>query len=79
MSILNIVNRILRGLLNRKVEVEFKLRVCLSEIEIETCCIYRYLIKEGYKRDSLAASLGKLYNFALTNQTNHLHKHNIKL
>ena len=78
MGILNIVNRILRGLFHSQIQIKFKVRICFSGIKEKSCCINRNFIQQGYQCDCLSAPLGQLYDFAVPHQHYHLHQNNIQ-
>ena len=78
MGILNIVNRILRGLFHSQIQIKFKVRICFSGVKEESCCINRNFIQQGYQCDCLSAPLGQLYDFAVPHQHYHLHQNNIQ-
>ena len=64
--VLYIINRILRGLFHSQIQVKFEVGICLSGVEKEPCRIQRNFIQQCHQCDRLAAALGQLDNFAVT-------------
>ena len=78
-SVLNVINGVIVGVLYCKAKVEEKVGVGFAHIEEETCCVDRNFVEKVGKGDCFTGTFAHFFGFAVTHKFNHLHENNVEL
>ena len=77
--VLDVVNRVLRVLLDREVEVEVEQGVGLAHVEEEAGGVDRHLVEQVAELDRLAGALAHAHDLAVAHQADELHQDDLEL